>query len=174
MKKSRTNDLVAGYSVNTKDPMSQRVAHFMDWSAKHHPGHYVPYNLILKAVMGYAKTPRLDSDEVERLRGKMQNVRKILLEKYSRTLDSQAGVGVRATTGSADVLVQALPKKMRQLLSAKNGVMQVAGLVDASQLPNTPEMKPWKEWLSRSVADVRKVIGSAEFERKLMPPATEG
>ncbi len=164
---------ISGYQHDAKMSTPHRAAHYLDWAAQHYPKQYTPYNVLLKAIQGFSRMPQLKSAEVEQLRGCMQRVKYVLLTRYGREMDAQPGIGVRATVDSADALTVALPKKMRRLRSAKNAVIQTTDLIDPSTLPNTAEMKPWKEWFNRSVKDVRKMLSSAEFEQKLLPPSSE-
>lgn len=159
------------YKPDMKQSMTNRVAHYLDWSAAHYPKQFTAYNIVLKAIHGYAKTPRLDSDEVEGLRRAMSRVKLILFREYGRELVSQPGVGVRATTDDADTLLVALPKKVMRVRSAQKAMAETASIIDPSKVPDTAEMKPWKAWFTRSVKDAIKTLTSPEFQQKLLPPS---
>ncbi len=150
--------------------VAARVAHFLDWAAKIGPGQYIPYNIATKTVLRLPRNPQLNSKEVETLRSRMSEVRKILQRQYGRDLDSQVGIGVRATYDDADTLTVSLPKKMRRFNAAKKSLSDTAALIDEKNVPNTPELKQWKAWLRNSVSDVLRLVGSADFEQKCLPP----
>lgn len=152
--------------LNKKDSRTQRAAYYLDWAAKVMPKHYQPYNVLLTAVMGYTSRRRMDSDEVKSLRASMTGVRKVLQKKYGRTLDP-AGSGVRATTDDEDAASVAMPKALGRLRSAKNSVLAVGGIID----PNKIRDPRIKSYFNRSVRDVIKMVGSEDFDRKLLPPA---
>lgn len=147
-----------------------RVAHYLDWAAKTFPKTYTPYNLLYKAIMGQKTTPQLRNKEVEQLRQRLQSVKKILQDKYGRELDTQQGIGVRATVDAADTLTVSLPKRMRRLQSAKNAVVRTTDLIDPSRIPNTAEYRPWREWFNRDVRDVCRLLDDGGFNKKLLPP----
>lgn len=153
--------------------LAHRAAHCLDWAAQHYQKQYIPYNVLLKGIQGYSRLPLLNSDEVMTLKRAMSRVRNILGDIYGRELDSQPGIGVRATTDDADALTIALPKKMSRFRSAKNALQQTVNRIDPTQIPDTAEMRPWKQWFNRSVKDVLKTIGTSEFESKLLPPASD-
>lgn len=167
MKKNGTQ-----YDIDLSLSQVQRAANFLDWSAKNHPGTYVAYNELLRSINGYSKKPQLKSDEVERLRKNSHAIKKNLWDKYKREIVSLPGVGIRASTDDADVLTNVVPKRATRLQSAKNSFVQTVTNIDPTKIPNTPALKPHKDWLQKEIRDLVKQIGSAEFERKLLPPAT--
>ena len=158
------------YPLDTTLSLPQRGAHFLDWAAKNFPGQYVSYNMFLKAIMGFSKTPRIDGDAVEQLRGRMGRIREILKKNYGREVDSQRGVGARATVDDADTLKTSLPGKMKRLHSAKKAVVETVNLIDPANIPNTPDMKALKNWMVTDVRDIMKTLTSPSFEAKLLPP----
>lgn len=171
-KRSKFTLDISKFTPNVKLTQSHRAAQYLDWAAKNYPGQYTPYNLMLQAIMGYGRTPRLKNAEVERLRNALGRIRAILLDQYDRDLVSQPGLGPRATVDDADKLKMVLPKKAARLASARVQFVTTANSIDPSHIPNSPEMKTLKEWFSRSVKDVVKQIGSKDFEAKLLPPST--
>lgn len=164
---------VSEYDPDVSMALTARAAHCLDWAALAFPKQYVPYTHLLKAIMGYRRTPVEDNQEVLMLRRNMTRVREILLKKYGRVLDSQPGLGVRATVDDADTLTVALPKKMARFRAAKVGLATTVNLIDPAKVPNTPEYAPWKAWLNRSVKEVMRQISDPTFESKLLPPAKE-
>lgn len=162
---------LASYKYDEKMSLPARAAHCLDWAAEKFPKQYITYPLLLKSIQGFSRMPQMNSDAVIQLKNTMQRVKSILIEKYGRELDSQPGIGVRATVDDADMLTTTLPKRMRRLRSAKNAVIKTTDLIDPTQIPATAEYKPWKDWFNRSVKDVRRLLMSEDFEQKLLPPA---
>lgn len=161
------------YVSPTKAGLSARLAHFLDWAAKNAPGQYIAYNVLTKTVHKLDRLPNMESDLVRTVRGNMTSTRAKLVKLYSRDLDSLPGIGVRATCDDADTLSVSLPKKMRRFTAAKRSLKSTVDLIDPRKIPNTPEMKPLKEWLNRSVSEVMKLISSPDFEQKCLPPSSD-
>jgi hypothetical protein len=162
---------IRSYKPDMKMSLPQRAAHYLDWAAASYPGSYTPYNMLLKAIQGYAKTPRVDSDEVERLRRSLNgSVKGILRKQYTREVVTQPGYGIRATSDDLDMVKNSLTKKMVRLRGARNSVAQTVGMVDPANIPQTAEGKLWKDWYSRSAKDVVRQLTSPEFEKKLALP----
>lgn len=169
--RSITDAVNAGeYKTQEKLTIPQRMAHYLDWAATKYPKAYTPYNFVLKAIMGFAKTPRLSTEEVDRLRSKITRVRDILQTDYGRDIDTQPGVGVRATTDDADTLTVALPKKVKRLQSASASVKKTADLIDPAKLPSTADLAPWKKWLTTDVRTIMKTLEAPDFAKRMLPP----
>ncbi len=165
---------IRGFKLDIKLSMPQRAAAYLDWAATTYPDAYTPYNMMLKAITGQAKTPRVNDPEVERLRSTLRaSVRKIMQRQYNREVVSQPGYGVRATSTDLDLVRTSLTRKINRLRGAKNAVALTVGMVDPANIPNTPEAKPWKDWFSRSAKDIVRQLNSPEFEKKMLPPASE-
>lgn len=161
----------SGYVRDDALSIPQRVAHFLDWAATNKPGEFMPYNMIVQAIMGYKRMPQLASDEVQRVkRTASANVRQTLITKYDREIVSLPGVGVRATHSDADRLEHVAPKKARRLDGARRSFMITANAINLSNVPNTPAYASLKAWMEKDVRGVLRLIGSDEFERKLLPP----
>lgn len=161
------------YDIDLSLSQVQRAAHYLDWSAKHHPGTYVPFNVLLRDINGYKHKPQLKSEEVERLRKNNSAIKKVLWSKYGREVVSLPGVGIRASTDDADTLTNVVPKRAARLNSARTNFLQTVTNIDPAKVPNTPALKPHKDWLTNEIKSLVKTIGSAEFERKLLPPTAE-
>lgn len=154
--------------LGKRDSRSQRAAYYLNWAATTRPYHYLPFNVIVTDVMNYQALRKLTSDDVHSLRRNMGQVRKLLQTVYGRDLDI-AGAGARATVDDTDATTVALPKKMRRLRSAKNSVMATYRLIDHAQVKDPKA----KNYLAKSVRDVVRLIGSEDFDRKLLPPGEE-
>lgn len=165
-----TDAISAGeYVPDTALNKPARCAHFLDWAAATYPRQYVPYNYVVKAIEGYGKLPRLETQEVDAMRQRLARVRDLLHRDYKRDLDTQPGVGVRATVDSADVLVTTAEKRGKRLIAAKNAFEQTVRLVDPAKLPDTPAMARHKKWFQTSLRDLLKSL--PDLERRALPPA---
>lgn len=154
--------------LGKKDSRAQRIAFYLNWAASELPLQYQPFNVIVQAINDYGRLPRMDDNQVSAVRRSLASVRRIVQRTYQRDLDVGGG-GVRATVSDEDAAGVVLPKKMKRLRSAKNAVVTTHSLIDPAQIKD-PRIKAY---LNRSVRDVVKLIGSEDFDRKLLPPVTE-
>lgn len=152
-----------------------RTAHALDWAATRHPKHLVAYNILLRAVMGYDRTPRINSNEVEALRGCMSRVRAILAEKYDRGLVVEAGVGVRATADTEDAMKTDLVAQARRKASADKSFARSAGMVaeNMAKIPATQQNAPWLKWLKTVVKPALAEISAPDYVKRLLPPGDD-
>jgi hypothetical protein len=155
-----------------KYSLTARAAHCLDWAATNFPGQFIPYHHLLKAVDPAPRAYQLGSNKVENFRRSTAYIRKLLQKTYGREMITEPGVGVRATFSDTDALTVALPKKMSRFRAARRSLLTTTNLIDERNIPNTPELKPWKEWMRRSVTDVIRLVGSTNFEQKCLPPST--
>lgn len=168
------NSKVVDLSTFVKDdaaPLSTRCADFLHWLCQKRPEVFVAPNIAVKAIMGYGHTPRLKSDEVDKLRSKYGTIRKVLRAKYNRDLIVEAGAGIRASVDDADVLVSSLPKFVKKLDSARSAVIQADNLIDMKKVPNTPELAAHRAWHDKQVKPLNKLLISPAFEAMLMLPS---
>lgn len=161
---------ISGYVVPSEFTKVQRAAHFLDWAAKYYPGEYISFALVTQAINALPRLPRHDNSEIPIIRKRMSRVGKILRTVYGRDIDTQRGVGVRATVDGADTLKQSLPGCATRVRSATARLKETASLIDPKMLPSTPEMQPYRSWL-KDVDGILKQIGTASFDKKLLPPA---
>lgn len=170
-KKSRgkiTGDSYPG--SDPKLPKSHRIAHYLNWAADNIPYVFTQFNELLKRVEGRGRMPRLDSEDVNLLRRNVGSCKNILLQLYEREFISQPGVGVRASVDDTDRLKTVLPKRMNRFNAARKAAIQTASSIDLNNIPDTPLLKPYKDWMKRSVRDVIKDLSDPTFEKKLLPP----
>lgn len=161
---------VKKYTVPLELSKIHRAAHFLDWCAVERPGKYVSPAKLAQAINGLNRTPRLDNADVLWIQRNMSRVRVVLREQFDRALDSQRGVGVRATTDDFDKLKTDLPKQSKRFISARSALQKSVNMIDVHTIPVTPETKPYLNWLNKSVREVVKLVGTDDFERKLLPP----
>lgn len=155
-------------ALGKKDSRAQRIAFYLNWSATELPLQYQPFNVIVQAINNYGRLPRMDDHEVAAVRRSLSSVRRITQIDYQRDLDVGGG-GVRATVSDEDAAGVVLPKKMKRLRGAKNAVIATHSIIDAGAIKD-PRIRAY---LNKSVRDVVKLIGSEDFDRKLLPPSPE-
>jgi len=163
---------ISTYEFIPEMSQTKRVAHFLDWAAKHMPKEFLPYNVVLKAISGYKHLPRLESKEVEFIRSAITRVRKVLLATYHRGTVTMPGIGVRATVDDADMVVHDVAKKGQRVTSAMNAFTASVNVVNVANIPKTAEMAPYQKYI-RQAKEVVGLFGSQEFLQKLLPPKTE-
>lgn len=163
---------VKKYATDSSLTVAGRVAHFLNWAADKYPKQFVQYNVLLKAIMGFSHTPRLNTQEVERLKDQMGHVAKLLYKRYGRETIAQPAVGIRASVDSADLLVNVAPRKARRLVKARDALVQTKELINLDEVPNLPEYRAYKEWLGKDVNDVLKLVNTEKFTERMLPPGS--
>lgn len=156
---------IASYPREDKLSMPKRIAHCLDWCAREFPNQIVPFQMLLKAVMGYERTPKSDSKEIDQLRKRWTVVRKILIKDYSRDLHVERGMGARATDGSEDVARHTLGIKVRRFNGAKKSVEQTLAIIDSKNIKDK-SLRSWVDGLTPAF----KALSAPDFEKKLLPP----
>lgn len=152
---------------------TQRIAHFLDWSAMHVPYEIMPYNIILRAIEGYEHTPRAGSQETIALRKVTKGARAQLLKLYSRGMLSEPGVGLRATVDDADMVKTDVAKKSSRVQSAVKSLADSVEKVDTKSESFQGLTTEWKDWFKTNAKDVVKQMASPEYLRKLLPPGSK-
>jgi hypothetical protein len=161
-------NVIARYKHEPGMSRAERMAHFLNWAAKELPGVPIPVNLVLKAIMGYTKTPRLGGEEVELLRGQTSAARKLLKEKYGRGLHAERGLGIRATVGDEDMADTQYRKDMRRVVSAVAGANETHALITPSKIKD----ERLRNWV-KGAGDQVKQLGLGDRLLKLLPPKPE-
>ena len=166
-----TKKTLSEYEFVPSMSRTKRVAHFLDWAAKHMPKELHPFNIIAKAINGFKHLPRLDSKEADLIKSVSSSVRKVLLNEYKRGMVSVRGLGVRATVDDADMVVHDISKKGQRVTTAMNSFTASVNVVSVANIPKTPEMAPYQKYLRQA----KEVVGlfSQEYLQKLLPPKTE-
>jgi len=173
MAAAKSHDNIKGYSPLPDDERTahyKSVAHFLDWAAKHQPQKYYSWGFVTRVVMGLASTPRENSQSTQLIRKTASRARKYLIESYGRELENLSGIGVRATTGSLDVLKGRLIERKKTFDRAAAGLQQTAALVNTSEIPNTAENKPLKAWFETTVSPNLKRLNDVQ-KALALPPA---
>jgi hypothetical protein len=157
--------------IGDVDSRTQRVAYYLNWAAGHLAYQYQPYNVIARAISGSksARLPRMDSDEVLGIRRTLHGIRKALRLKYNRSLDVVAD-GARATVDSQDVAAVVIPKKVRRLRTMKDSLVEEHKLINPAEIRDARI----RAYIQRPIRDLMKILGSEDFDKKLLPPSGGG
>ncbi len=165
--------VLSSFSPDTSLAVNKRVVQLLEWAAKHAPERYLPLHLCVKAVMGYTHTPRLNNEEVDRLRKSLTSVRRMLEAEHNRELLHQTGIGIRATISSYDVLKNKMPQRARRLANAHAAALKTAERIDPKTLPATAEAAGWKKWLTKTVQPSLAAINAEATTQLSLPPGKE-
>lgn len=172
MAKKNTNGSIdfQGYNAPTELSPNRRAADALNWAAEKFPYQYAQWNVLLKAIQGYKRLPRLDSEAVIHLKKSATSIRRHLYTHHARVMDSEPGMGIRALVDDADTLRIAMPKKFRRLSSAKHGAEAVAAMIDLGNVPDTEELHHYKKWMKSDVMGILTTLKKANFDRRALPP----
>jgi hypothetical protein len=162
---------INAYSFVPTMSRTRRIAHFLDWAAKHLPREVHQFNTIAKAVNGFGHLPRLDSKESALIQGVASAVRKVLLTDYKRGMVSVRGLGIRATVDDADIVIYDLPKKAERLQGAITSFASLTNVVNPANIPKTKEMQPFLQF-TRQAKEAVGLLYSNNLLQKLLPPST--
>lgn len=161
------------FPLDTEMSKPHRIAAFLDWWAKKAPYDFAMYNEVLKAIEGYKRLPRLDTEEVDSLRGRIGSAERIVHEKYRRAVVRHRGLGVRATVDDVDVVRHKSVDRTRKVERAIVALARQDEIVDVNKIPNTPENRALKQWYNRDVKGILKQIAAPEFLAKMLPPGSK-
>lgn len=156
------------FPLDVSMSVPKRMANCLVWAATACPGQFIPLNYLLQATMGYGRTPAINTKEVEQLKTRMYQVRKVLMNDYKLDMVTERGVGVRATFSSEDVAKHTLPKKVKRFENSRRSVEGTLQIVDSSKIQNK-ELKSWVNGLSPAF----KALANSDLVKKLLPAATD-
>jgi hypothetical protein len=158
---------LADFPIDLGLSKPQRIAAFLDWWATKHPFDFAAYNEILKAIEGYKRMPRMDTEEVAHLQGRIGSAEKLLQNQYKRALIRQRGLGARASVDSADALDHKQVGRVRTMERAIAAVQRGDELINLKEIPDSPT----KRWYSRDVKVILKQFEAPDALARLLPPA---
>lgn len=161
------------YEHHPEFTKNRRAADFLAWAAVKFPGVFISHSLLAQAVNMLSRMPRFDSTDVRHVRANVTRIRDILENVYGRALDSQKGVGMRATVNDEDRLKTSMPKRARIYVAQQVKFKREIAAININNVPVTADNKMHISWY-RAANKVMKEIGSTHFETKLLPPAPEG
>lgn len=153
--------------------LARRAAHCLNWCAENYPKQYIPWHWLYQAVIGQARTPKPEAKDVIALRKRSSSIRVYCYDMYGRTIHLHKGLGVRALVDDADVLEYALPGVSKRFQSSRNSLVKTTSLISARKVPNTPALRPLKQWFVDDISRILKQVGSERFAERLLPPAPD-
>jgi|HubBroStandDraft_2_1064218.scaffolds.fasta_scaffold00001_92 hypothetical protein len=165
------NGFFRGFKIDMTMSISHRIAFLLDWAAKKNPYAIIPYNIILKYIMGFSHTPRMANEDVDTLRRKLPGCRPILQKKYKRDIRNVSGVGARATVDDLDLVKSSLPGNVRRVNSAHAALQKNSEMVNIAKLPDHGPDKQWRDWYAKTVSPALKALSDDPRVAKLLPPA---
>ncbi len=161
------------FVVDATLPSTQRAAQLLEWAVKHAPGRYIPLHLMVKAIQGYKHTPRLNNEEVERLRKALGSVRRRVEQQFNREMLYQPGIGVRATVDSFDILKSRVPQRAKRLANAHANLAKTVARIEVKELPASAEGQGWRKWLTKTVQPALASINEGATAQLMLPPGKE-
>lgn len=170
--KTGTRD-VGSFPLDTALSKPARIAAFLDWWAQRHPYNFAAYNEILKAVEGYSRLPRMDTEEVEAIRACTGRAEKLLHGKYKRALIRHRGLGARASVDDADVIRHKQSDRAKKVERSIVALARQDEIIDTRRVPDTAENRALKQWYQRDVKSILRQVASPEFLAKMLPPGTK-
>ncbi len=126
--------IIASYKHDPRMTKPQRIAHFLDWAALRAPKQYFPHNIILKAIEGYAHTPRPKTEEVVSVARSMTTAKRILVATYRRECHYMQNLGVRASVDDNDATKFPLASRARRFVAAKRAMDKTASIINPAKL----------------------------------------
>lgn len=105
-------------------PLSRRVAHFLDWAARHDPYSFYRPQVIAREVYQYGRTLSPESQETKAVKSALEHAKRILRDDYGRGFTSQRSVGVRACVDSEDTVRHDLSTKARRKRSIEQSILE--------------------------------------------------
>lgn len=158
--------LITEYRFDPKMSRGQRLAHFLDWLAQRAPYTFVPANIALQAIQGYARTPAATNDEVKLLAKSVTNARRIMLKDYKRGLFVLAKVGMRGTVDDQDCADTQQRKNVERLMGAHQTVKATNRIIDATKIKDDK----LRSWIRGGVAQAIRALDADGRLDKLLPP----
>jgi hypothetical protein len=163
---------ISEFHVNPELSMTKRIAQFLDWAAVHRPRAYMAFNIIWQAVTGEKKLTHLNSDGATFVKKAISRVRQELLKTYKRGMDSQRGLGVRATVDDVDMVKFDVSAKAHRVESAQKSFIASVNVVDPANIPNTVEMKPFLGYI-KDAKKIALLMQTPDYIKALLPPKKE-
>lgn len=142
--------------------LTERVAHYLDWNAAHHPKHFVQYNELLKVILNLPRLLSPKAKEVEHLRKRMQRVKETLRDNYSRELISVVGYGVRASVSDVDKLEKVVPKQVTRLESARKSLVATVTMMSDR---NIPAAHPLRSYFTKQLQPLLDKVNDPAFAK---------
>lgn len=159
--------------------ISRRIAEFLNWCADKYPKCIITYEEITQAIFSLGKKPSATSKQVRAVSKAVARARSVSTEKYRRDIVTLRGVGARATTDSADVVLESVSRDVRRHQSTATRLKHTAELVDdkefralIAQAPDDikGDLQAAHEWFTEYLQKYIKVLDKPNSMRALLPP----
>lgn len=160
-----------------------KIAELLIWAADNYPGEILTYEEITQVIYGLSKVPFSNSQQVLNTRGRMADVRDLLRKKYNRDLLNALGVGARASTDSADVLLISMPKAAATYERAAAKLEETASLINNAEVTQIieqltdpvlrEELVITQQWYTEKMLKAIKQLRQKGGVKALMPPETK-
>lgn len=137
------------FPLENKMTMPHRIAAALHWLAENYPYEFKPWTVIYQMVMGQTVLPKASNLEVIHLKDRTQAVKRILNERYNRGIITMTQVGVRASVDDGDRAKYCVTKAISRHLATARSVKREIEAVDAKKIPDTPEMRSVKQFMTQ-------------------------
>ncbi len=153
------------YIPDFKTSVAQRIVECLKVGAERFPGQLLPFNLLHLAVLGGKQPLPLDHEDVQKIRGRMSDVRLKLQTQYSCNLVQARGLGVRATYSPDDIVSSGHHSVTKAVETAKVRLAKFTDLVDEDRLTSTEN-----KVIMSNLNFASKHLSVSAFVSKLRPP----
>ena len=159
--------------------VSRRLAVLLDWVARTYPKQVLSYEEAAFAVFGLGSVPSMTSPQVKGVKSAIGSARKYLQNNMTRDIITIRGVGLRATSDSADTLQTSVARAAithaRTGEKLKTAVSLVSNTEMRQLISEAPddlrdELEITHKWFTEGLAKYVKRIDSDKV-RALLPPA---
>lgn len=158
------------FRVDHRLVVTARAAQLFDYLAKHAPYQLCPPNLALKAIMGFAKTPRENGEDVMRFRARSTQIRKTLADVYGRGfLIEKPYSYMRATVDDEDLARTQQAREVDRIRSAVTSAKRTNALIAVSKVRD-PAVRAW---LKGGVSPLLKALTEDDRIFRLAPKKEE-
>lgn len=157
MRRNTALSTVSAYKPDQDMSIPERLAHFVDFAAKHAPGNLYGPHVVAKFIVGYARVPNIHSKETDSVRDKISKAKVILREVYGRELISVPNQGIRGSINETEKAKYAYARCVRRVQSALVAAKVTREGIDISQIADTAEGKALKAWMRGSTNEVLKL-----------------
>ncbi len=178
LRKRRRKFNLKGFT-RTEKPFSRRVCEFMEWAATKYPKQVFLYEEVAQAIFELGTLPRRSSPSVMTVRNAIARARVVMLSQYNRDIISEVGVGVRATTDSADAISRSVTQATIQHERSLRNLRAKAALVDSKEMAaliaEAPEdiradLETSHEWFQEHLQKYLRRLEKPEQVKALLPP----
>jgi len=156
---------------------TDRLAHFLDYAARHAPYTHIPFQYIAQALDGLHRTPLATADRTLQLAraSTSSGFKEKLFKTHRRATHYKRGLGVRASVDEKDLLDTEYLPSLDRLAAAARQANKRGSRIDASKLP--PQARKFLADSLQAVnkLDLRELVAPTAFMtelRKMLQPKT--